>query len=361
MESYPIDAIFSPTIQDEISVIEFSPRLSLQRYVTVFQVIKDFNERRKIRTVTEFGCGSFVFFDRYLVKCEFLSLINQIDIDRERLQAALHMIETNQFFKRSEHPDREPLKVNIFQGNVARKDSRVLPSDVVVAIEVIEHLYEKDLSAFPSTVFEFLNPQLVVVTTPNYDFNTLFNDGGKLRDEDHKFEFTKSQFIDWAVDIVSKYPHYHVKFYGIGALPQECSPEIGLCTQMAIFERDEYHTTENDSNAQEYNLIGSYTYFTNSDTRTEDEKIMDCIDQRIIKFTIDDEQLLYIVNEKCTWNHRYTCLPLSLLTETCDITEESLILLMSKLQHRYPLKYLEEYGYLLITNDECEINNCDDY
>ncbi|XP_065206725.1 small RNA 2'-O-methyltransferase-like [Planococcus citri] len=357
MKKYPTDCFFSPTTRNLSTVIKFSPRLSLQRYITVLQVIRDINERRSISDVTEFGCGSFVFFDNYLSRCDFINHVNQIDINRERLAGALHMIRANECNKLS-NTEREPLKIDIFEGNVAKKDSRTQNTDVVVAIEVIEHLFEQDLRLFPVTVFEFINPKVVIVTTPNHDFNILFDNGNKFRDDDHKFEFTKAQFKQWATEIIDRYPEYDVKFFGIGELPSGCSEEIGYCTQMAIFEKKETHTAlETSVNVQEYVLIGSFAYFTQIDETTDEEKLWQRIDNLIINYTVDEEDLLCIDNEECQWGYRFLCLPLDLLLKNCqmkDINEDDLIAVIKKFGRMYSIKYFENYGNLLIVTDECE-------
>lgn len=67
----------------------------------------------------------------------------------------------------------------------------------------IEHLYPDELDAFPYNVFGYMAPKLVIVTTPNADFNVVFPDyhEKKLRNRDHKFEWTRSEFEDWWVPI----------------------------------------------------------------------------------------------------------------------------------------------------------------
>lgn len=61
----------------------------------------------------------------------------------------------------------------------------------------IEHLYPDTLDAFPYNVFSFIKPKLVVITTPNADFNIAFERSEGFRHPDHKFEWTSKQFIDW--------------------------------------------------------------------------------------------------------------------------------------------------------------------
>lgn len=63
----------------------------------------------------------------------------------------------------------------------------------------IEHLYPDELDAFPYNVFGFVSPKIVIITTPNVEFNVVFPDYDpkKLRNRDHKFEWTRGEFEDW--------------------------------------------------------------------------------------------------------------------------------------------------------------------
>lgn len=60
----------------------------------------------------------------------------------------------------------------------------------------IEHLDSEDLARFPEVVFGYLSPAMVVISTPNSDFNPLFP-AVTLRDSDHKFEWNRKQFQTW--------------------------------------------------------------------------------------------------------------------------------------------------------------------
>ena len=113
--------------------------------------------------------------------------------------------------------------------------------DVVTLIEVIEHLYLNDLAKLVEHVFAYIRPRLVIVTTPNADFNVLFETMicGQFRHADHKFEFTRNEFNAWAQQIALTY-RYLVEFSGVGdAPPNEQHRNIGTCTQIAIFYRQE--------------------------------------------------------------------------------------------------------------------------
>jgi len=55
---------------------------------------------------------------------------------------------------------------------------------------------------------------------------------GSFRHKDHRFEWTRAQFHEWAQPIAGKYG-YGVRFLPIGPEDQA----VGAPTQMAVFER----------------------------------------------------------------------------------------------------------------------------
>lgn len=61
----------------------------------------------------------------------------------------------------------------------------------------VEHLYADTLKQVPTTIFKHIKPVIAVFTTPNADFNVLFNLGKGFRHPDHKFEWTRLEFEDW--------------------------------------------------------------------------------------------------------------------------------------------------------------------
>lgn len=106
-------------------------------------------------------------------------------------------------------------------------------------IEVIEHLYLNDLENLVRHIFGYIYPRVVIVTTPNADFNVLFPSmtHGQFRHADHKFEFTRHEFSKWAYRVAHTYG-YRVEFNGVGEAPlNEQYRKIGTCTQIAIFHR----------------------------------------------------------------------------------------------------------------------------
>ena len=88
------------------------------------------------------------------------------------------------------------------------------------------------LAAFERVLFEFAQPPVVIITTPNVEFNVRFPtlQPGKLRHKDHRFEWSRKEFEAWAQGVCDRTP-YSVTFQGIGY----DDPDVGSPTQMALF------------------------------------------------------------------------------------------------------------------------------
>jgi hypothetical protein len=81
-------------------------------------------------------------------------------------------------------------------------------------------------------VFVHARPKAVIVTTPNREYNVLFENlaEGRLRHPDHRFEWTRAEFTTWAERVGSAYG-YSCSFEPVG----EPHPDHGPPTQMAVF------------------------------------------------------------------------------------------------------------------------------
>jgi len=112
------------------------------------------------------------------------------------------------------------------------KDARFEGYDAACVIEVIEHLDLPRLAAFERVLFEFAKPPLVVLTTPNREYNDKYENLEELslRHSDHRFEYTRAEFRNWATEAANKFG-YTVQFSDIG----ETDPDLGTPTQMAVF------------------------------------------------------------------------------------------------------------------------------
>src|SRR5262249_33294815 len=96
----------------------------------------------------------------------------------------------------------------------------------------VEHLDQPRLSAFERVLFEFAHPKLIVITTPNSEYNCKFEGlpAGRFRHKDHRFEWSRSEFQQWCNRVASQHG-YSVTFLPVGA----DDPVVGSPTQMGVF------------------------------------------------------------------------------------------------------------------------------
>ena len=73
-----------------------------------------------------------------------------------------------------------------------------------------------------------------MLTTPNREYNVMWENlaAGRFRHPDHRFEWTRQEFQNWATGVASRFG-YSVRFVPVG---QE-DGTLGPPTQMGIFER----------------------------------------------------------------------------------------------------------------------------
>jgi len=103
----------------------------------------------------------------------------------------------------------------------------------VVMVETIEHIDPDRLSLVERAVFTTIAAPLVVVTTPNADFNPLLGvPPHRLRHPDHLFEWGRERFARWA-EGVARRNGYAVRLEDLGG----CVAGFGGPSQMAVFTR----------------------------------------------------------------------------------------------------------------------------
>src|SRR5262249_2127002 len=129
-------------------------------------------------------------------------------------------------------PERQRKRLQLMQGSLLYRDKRLSGFDAAALVEVIEHLDQPRLRALERVVFEFARPRHVIVTTPNREYNVLFPTlpEGQLRHGDHRFEWTRTEFAEWAAGIVARF-RYDVKIEPVGPLDDR----LGAPSQMAVF------------------------------------------------------------------------------------------------------------------------------
>jgi len=127
-------------------------------------------------------------------------------------------------------PSRVASKLTLLHGSLVYRDARLTGFDAAAVVEVIEHLDEPRLAAFERVLFEFARPKLVVLTTPNREYNDLFEGLTGFRHRDHRFEWTRGEFEGWANGVAARFG-YRAEFQPVGPV----DPERGAPSQMGIF------------------------------------------------------------------------------------------------------------------------------
>jgi 3' terminal RNA ribose 2'-O-methyltransferase Hen1 len=175
------------------------------------------------RRVVDLGCGEGRLIRELLEDRQF-SEIAGVDVSSFALARAARRIHLDRF------PARD--RVRLFPGALTYRDKRLAGFDAAALVEVIEHLDPPRLAALERSVFEFARPGVVAVTTPNREYNALFDTlaAGALRHPDHRFEWTRAEFREWADRVAARFG-YSVQVDGIGP----ADPAVGQPSQIAIF------------------------------------------------------------------------------------------------------------------------------
>jgi 3' terminal RNA ribose 2'-O-methyltransferase Hen1 len=207
----------------EEEAVEEPLRLNEKRLGAVVSVLK----ARGATRVLDLGCGSGKLIQALLKEPQFAEIAG-VDISHRALETAASRLKLERLAPRQ----RE--RVRLFQTALTYRDRRLADFDAAAVVEVIEHLDRPRLQAFERVVFEHARPSAVALTTPNREYNVRFDGlpAGNFRHRDHRFEWTRREFEDWAGEVAGRFG-YGVRFLPIG--PED--PEVGAPTQMAVFER----------------------------------------------------------------------------------------------------------------------------
>jgi len=177
--------------------------------------------------VIDLGCGEGRLL-RELLEDKQLERIVGVDVSSRALEIAERRL------KLDRRPDKQAERMKLLHGSLIYRDKRFEGFDAAAVVEVIEHLDPPRLAALERVLFEFARPQTVVLTTPNQEYNVMWETlpAGQFRHGDHRFEWTRRQFQDWGDQIGRQYG-YSVRFLGVG--PEDDA--VGAPTQMGLFQR----------------------------------------------------------------------------------------------------------------------------
>lgn len=179
------------------------------------------------RRVVDLGCGEGRLLRR-LQKISELTEIVGADASPRALEIAARRLRSRT--RASEAGGR----LKLLQTGLTYRDGRLAGYDAAAVVEVIEHLEPERVKAFEQVLFGEMQPRVVALTTPNREYNRLFESlqEGALRHRDHRFEWTRAEFENWAGEVARRYG-YRVETGGIGTP----DPEAGAPSQRGLFTR----------------------------------------------------------------------------------------------------------------------------
>lgn len=200
-------------------VIEERISLNDQRLNAVAEVLKESGAKR----VLDLGCGEGKLIRRLLTEPAFVEIAG-VDVSHRALEIARAKLDRL--------PERVRARTRLLHGSLTYRDKRLAGFDAAAVVEVIEHLDPPRLPAFERVLFECARPGLIVMTTPNAEYNVRFEGlpAGTLRHPDHRFEWTRAEFRTWAEAAAGRFG-YSVCFLSVG--PEDV--EVGAPTQMGVF------------------------------------------------------------------------------------------------------------------------------
>ncbi len=219
----PLDAEEPPAAATE-KELERPLTLHTQRLSMVATRMRELN----VKSVIDLGCGEGRLLRRLLADRSFDRILG-MDVSHRALEIAARKLKLDRM------PQRQRARLELFQGSLLYRDTRLNGADAAALVEVIEHLDPPRLSAAERVVFKFARPRYVLVTTPNREYNVLFPTlpPGNMRHGDHRFEWTRAEFQSWAQATAQRYG-YTVTTEPVGPLDET----HGAPSQLAVFALD---------------------------------------------------------------------------------------------------------------------------
>ena len=151
-----------------------------------------------------------------------------LDVSIRSLEAAQRRLKLERL------PAGQANRVRLIHGSLMYRDKRMDGFAAAAVVEVVEHLDPPRLAAFERVLFEFARPRTVVLTTPNREYNVTWETlpAGKFRHADHRFEWSRAEFQNWAEKVAVRFG-YSVRFLPVGSEDAALGPP----TQMGVFAR----------------------------------------------------------------------------------------------------------------------------
>ncbi len=177
------------------------------------------------KRLIDLGCGEGQVLQA-LLKHTALSEMVGVDVSSHELERAERRLKLERM------PEYQQRRLQLHQSSALYSDSRLHGADMVILVEVIEHLEPYQLERLARVVFGEMQAKRLWISTPNREYNSVFGmHPAHLRHSDHRFEWTRAEFQSWCQGQAMTYG-YTVSFGGIG--PEDA--QHGHPTQWARFK-----------------------------------------------------------------------------------------------------------------------------
>lgn len=198
-----------------------TPRLHAEVLASTLALVR----MSKPESVLDLGCGVGLL-TRALVREQYIKRVVGADIDERHVRVAKALLPEEAL------PHKPAIEMQCLDVTSFNDRKSVRGIDFIALTEVVQQIRDRN---WISNIFE-INPKIVVVTSPNKDFNAIYPpmllcENG-LRDPDHEFEFTQQEFTEWATTYGERYG------YSLDILPLGPADTVhGPASLMAVFQR----------------------------------------------------------------------------------------------------------------------------
>ena len=219
----------SSVVEDDEETPKLKPEEQLEKPLRLHDIrldtVADVLRQKNVKSVLDLGCGEGKLIAR-LIKERGIDRIVGVDPSVRTLEAAHRKLRLHQA------GDAMSERVALQMGSLTYGDRRWKGFDAATLVEVIEHIEPHRLSALVMSLFADARPNMVVMTTPNREYNALFETmkENQLRHPDHRFEWTRAEFEGWANEVAVEHG-YTTEFAPLGPVDEV----HGGPSQMATF------------------------------------------------------------------------------------------------------------------------------